>query len=213
MKNLNAGFWIRLSARLLDLIFILLISFISLYPNLQKNNNEWQFVNNVAFYIWLFTFMFMVFGYFIVLPFVWNGQTIFMRLLKIRIKFNNDENIFKSILIRESMFSLMWIFMAILYGLLINHTLAFKYSLRNQKDLFSDWERVRINLFATVGSIYMTVQFIFAISIVIRKNKIGLHDSTSNTETIWINKMIKEKKNKKIEIKPKQINNNEVIWV
>ena len=60
----------------------------------------------------------------------------------------------------------------------------------------------------------MVIQFIFAISIFIRGEKKGLHDSQSNTWTVWINKYIeKQEETNEIKIKPQIIENNPIIWI
>ena len=127
----------------------------------------------------------------------------------------DNEKIFVSIIKRESLFALTWIFMNILTMTVVNHTLIHKFSLTNQDNLsYSGWEKLRKNIVASVGSIMVVVQFIFAISIFVRGDKKGLHDSQSKTWTVWTSKFI-DKPIEKIElrIKPKMIEKNLVIWI
>ncbi|MCK5867753.1 MAG: hypothetical protein KAG14_05075 [Mycoplasmataceae bacterium] len=134
--------------------------------------------------------------------------------MRIKIIFNN-EKIFLSIIRREFLFSLTWMFMNLLTMVVVNHTLIHKFSLTNQENItYSDWEKLRKNIITSVGSIMIVIQFIYAISIFVRGEKKGLHDSQSNTWTIWVNKYInKPKEIKETKIKPRLMVNNPVLWV
>ena len=138
-----------------------------------------------------------------------------MWVLRIEIQFKNEHK-FKSILIREGFFAIVWIIMITLMILIINHTLIEKFAKTDKsKNILSDLEKLRTGIVTAVGSVLVVVQFIYAISIFVRGNKKGLHDSQSNTYTVWSNRFINKPEIKKVDstIKPKPVNNNPVDWV
>lgn len=108
-----------------------------------------------------------------------------------------------------------WIFMTIFVAIVINHTLIDKYAKSEQKGIpYSDWDKLRIGIVSSVGSVLIVIQFIFTISIFVRGQKKGLHDTYSNTWTVWVNKFQDSKPNvPKLEIKPRPVNNNPVEWI
>lgn len=211
MKNLTAGFWIRAAARISDLIIVFIVSFLILFANLEKVNNNWHFINNSMFYVWGLSFITILFTWFILIPYLTNGQTLFMKLYRIKIIYKDKHELI-SLIKREFMYSIYWIFMTLIFVLIINHTLIFEYSIKDQSQ-FSDWNKFRINIFTSVGMLGTVIQFIFSISIAVRKNKDGLHDKISNTETIWINKYVEVEEKEEIVIKPRLVKNEDVIWV
>lgn len=137
-----------------------------------------------------------------------------MWVFRIEIQFENKNKIL-SILKREFFYSLEWIFMLLFIMAVINHTMITKFAKSDQDGIvYSDLEKLRIGIVSAVGSILMMIQFIYSISIFVRGPKKGLHDTQSNTWTVWTNKFTKiEKKVTKKTIRPMPINNTPVIWV
>lgn len=166
------------------------------------------------FYIWSSFTSILLFVWFIIIPFMTKGTTPMMWALRIKIIFESKK-LFLSLIRRELFFSLTWIFMNMITMVVVNHTLIHKFSLTDQSKItYSDWEKLRKNIVASVGSIMIVLQFIFAISIFVRGDKKGLHDSQSKTWTIWMNKFVdKPKETNEIKIKPIMIENNPVIWM
>ena len=213
MINKKTGFWIRFLVRLLDFAIVGAASVLVAYL-LMDANGVIHFKKWYMFYVWSSITTIVIFLWFIFVPFITRGQTPIMWIMRIKIIFNN-EKIFLSIIRREFLFSLTWMFMNLLTMVVVNHTLIHKFSLTNQENItYSDWEKLRKNIITSVGSIMIVIQFIYAISIFVRGEKKGLHDSQSNTWTIWVNKYInKPKEIKETKIKPRLMVNNPVLWV
>lgn len=213
MLNKKTGFWIRLVVRLFDLILVsaIAVSFLFLIMN---HSNGWSFKEDWMYYIWTLMYVAMLFMWFIIIPIYFGGQTLFMKLFRIKIIFN-DNNKLSSMIKRELVFSIMWMFMLVVVALVINHTLISKYVSTKQDNIsYSSFEKLRTGTVTAIGSILTVTQFVFAISIFVRGANKGLHDTQSNTWTVWKNKYIeKPKTKKKIKILPKPVNNTPVNWV
>ncbi len=214
MVNRKAGFWIRVLGRLIDLLLLFTIVIASSYLMLERSGG-WHFKWNWLFYLWNIELIVLILFFFIFIPLVFNGKTIGMFVVRIKISFKDKNKKIKSIIIRELLFSINWIFMSLLVLVLINHTLIIKFvSTKKDTIKFTNLENLRISIITSIGGVTGILQFIFAISIIVRGEKQGLHDSQSNTETIWINKFTnKEEKPQEIKIKPKPVINNTVIWM
>ena len=212
--NLQTGFWIRLLARMIDLMIFAAISVGFALINLHKDTS-WYFKDNWFFYIWMMFNVLILFVMFILLPVIFNGQTLGMFITRIKISFE-DNNKLKSILKRELFFSITWIILVICVGLLINHTLFVKYAKTNQKDIkYTNWENLRISIVTTIASLLTLMQMVVSISVVVRKPHPGIHDSYSKTKTVWVNKFTEVKKQTKdfISIKPRMVKNEKVEWL
>lgn len=137
-----------------------------------------------------------------------------MFLLKIKIKFNNKKSMFLDLIRREVFFSIVWIINIFLLMTVINHTMI-NSVITNDMGNFNTWENFRLSIFGSINSILILFQWIFAISVIVRKNKEGLHDKFSNTETIYINKFVEVKnESKRVKsFKPFLINKPKVEWV
>ncbi len=214
MINRKAGFWIRVLGRLIDLFLLFTIAIASSYLMLERNGG-WHFKSNWLFYLWNIELIILILIFFIFVPLLFDGKTIGMFVVRIKISFKNKNKKIKSIIIRELLFSISWIFISLLVLVLINHTLIIKFvSTKKHTIQFTNLENLRISIITSIGGVIGILQFIFAISIIVRGEKQGLHDSQSNTETIWVNKFVdKEEKLQEIKIKPKPVVNNTVIWV
>lgn len=212
--NLQTGFWIRLLARIIDLTIFATISIGFALINLHKEAT-WYFKDNWFFYVWMMFNVLILFVMFVLLPIIFNGQTLGMFITRIKIIYENDNKV-KSIFKRELFFSITWIVLVICVALLINHTLFVKYAKSDQKNIkYTSWESLRISIVTTVASLLTLMQMIVAISVVVRKPHPGLHDSYSKTKTVWVNKFIKvkQKTNKFISIKPRLVKNEKVEWL
>lgn len=212
-ENVSAGFWIRFITKAFDLILVLgiFIPLILVFTNKVGDNRV--FKEDYMFYIYFLIFILLTFLVFIVIPHFNKGQTIFMWLFRIKI-INENKNKFWALIKREVFFAMFWILMALMIITFINHTMATKFLSVKQKEIkYTNWELVRRNCVISVGSVSLMIQFIFSISIIVRKNKQGLHDKFSKTRTVWKNKFIEHETKKQIQIKIKEIKNNPVEWV
>lgn len=213
MKNKRAGFWIRLLARLIDLLIVSVLSISFALIDLRYTHN-WYFENDWFFYIWILFNVLVLIVVYLLTPIIWDGKTVGMWICRIKILFE-DNNKFVSILKRELFISVSWIILFVCVGVFINHTLFDRYARTSQDHInYTTWEMIRISTITTIASLLTVAQMITAISIVIRKPKKSLHDSYSKTDTVWINKMVKVLKVKKnVSIKPRLIKQEEVEWI
>ncbi len=208
-----AGFWIRLMARLIDVLILFIISFFLTWLFLEKKFvNEkligWVFKENYLFYVYAFIIVFFILFLFVLLPIIWNGKTLGHFITRTKIVAEN--NLLRSILTREIFWSFSWIFCIILTTTIINHTLFFKFISNNinVNDDFSAWETTRISFVTSIASIIVLMQMFLAISIIARPNKLGLQDVYSKTKVVYLNKYIYTKiedNNKNELLKPQKI--------
>ena len=209
----SANFWIRFLARLLDSILIGAIIVLIAFSNLEKEP-KWHFSSEEAwfFYVWIASSVVVILGYFIGIPML-IGSTLFQFVLRIKIEFNDSK--FKTLIKREIYFSLMWSILFILVGAVINHTLINKYATSDQDSVsYSTLESLRVAIVSTFGTMSVVVQLGVSVSILVRKQKGGFHDSSSNSRVVWINKTIKvSKQDKTIGFRPKLIVNKHYEWI
>ena len=213
--NKTAGFWIRFFTRLLDSIVVFALSGTFLYLIVDIENNVIKsFKLDILFYFWVLFFIFLLITIFILIPYFLNGQTLFMKLFRIKIEFKLKNKLF-SLIIRELFFSISWIFMSLLIATMINHTLILKFASTSFSKLnFTNFEIFRIYVIRSFGGIITLIQFCFLISIIVKQDKIALHDIQSKTRVVWINKFFEKIQEKKtVRIKPVLIKNNPVIWI
>lgn len=214
MLNKKTGFWIRFLGRIIDLVLISLIIISSAFLMLNHDDG-WKFKEDWLFYIWDIELIVVLGFWFLFIPIVWGGKTAGMWMVRIKIIFDDPKHRVKSILKREIFFSINWIISSILIGIVINHTLIIKFSLTNQDSVvLNNFEKLRIGIMTSVGTILTVIQFIYIISIFVRGESKGLHDTQSKTWTVWINKFSNQETIKEeIKIKPRAVENNPVIWV
>lgn len=214
MINKKTGFWIRFAARFMDLASVSSISIISAYF-MMSTNEGLHFKEGYLYYVWSLEFVSLLFVWFILLPILTNGYTPFMWVFRIKIFFELT-NKWKSIFKRELFFSIYWIFITILVAAVINDTLIHKYAKTNQNSIqYTNWEKIRIGIVSAVGTVSIVIQFIYSMSIFVRGDKKGIHDTQSHTWTIWVNKFVEKEdvKPKQTPIKPRPIYNNPIEWV
>lgn len=198
MKNMTnnkiTNFWIRLVARLIDLLCLIIIATISGWLFMKKNgdSNEVKTIFKTwwFFYVYAFIIILSIFFLFIALPMMWKGKTIGHFLT--RTKIVSDINLQLGILKREIFWAWSWIFSVLSVVILINHTLVDKFALVSRsKDLaLSNWDTMRISFVSSIAAIVCFIQMTFAISIIVKSNKIALHDIYSHTKTVYINKFV-----------------------
>lgn len=193
-KHKIAGFWIRLTSRMIDVLILFLLSIglaiLFLEKKMINNQQEWIFKQNYFFYIYALIIIMLIFLLFVVLPIIWKGKTIGHFITRTKIVAEN--NLIFGIMKREVFWSFSWIFCAILTTAIINHTLFLKFISANNRSeiVFTNWETFRISLVSSLASIIVFMQMFLAVSIVVRQKKLGLHDVYSNTKVIYLNKFI-----------------------
>lgn len=205
-----AGFWIRLLSRLIDLIIVWAIatflSWLFLIKKHFNNQSLWAFKMDYLFYIYVLIVIGLISFFFIIMPLIFNGQTIGNMLTRTKIvrqindrptndqetndqlnfNFKNRKSLLTAIFKREIFWSISWIFCALLMMVIINHTLIIKFAMINKNNFkFSNWQTFRISLMSAIASLIVFTQMICAISILVRKDNKGLHDIYSQSMIIY----------------------------
>lgn len=228
--NKVAGFWIKLVARMFDLsivaTFIVGGAFIVMKrsPHGPKHNVIWHFDQPWTFYLWAVYAIIFLLSAFIVLPSLWKGKTIGMFVFRIKITKTKEQPLWKAALKREYLFAVMWTFNVALLMLFINHTLINEYAKTKQSTNFKEWwkelggwERMRIEVVTTIGTMTLVVQMLFAISSVVRKDKTGFADLIAGTRVVYLNKYTEQKAIKSSDasksLRPRMIKNLPVDWI
>ena len=185
----------RLSAYIIDiilvsLIFSILTAFIPESSNVTTLNNEIgktseNFLNGAIttkeyfnqtiilshsldrelFLSNLFNFVLMI-GYFVILPYYYNGQTIGKKILKIRIAKDDNKLSINDLLIR---------------GIIVNQ---FAYTLISLSSVFLINDSIYFGLITILGFIQFLLVIISIFMIIYRKDKKALQDIISNTRVI-----------------------------
>ena len=229
--NKVAGFWIKFIARITDLVIIALLIVGTAFGIMQrsaygpKGTVIWHFVEPWTFYVWAIFAIVVLAIAFILIPTIWKGKSIGMFIFRINVIQTKKQPWWNSISKREAIFAMMWILNVILLMAFINHTLINEYArTKHNGDDFKahwaalgGWERMRIEVVTTIGTLTLVIQMLFAISSVVRKDKTGFADIYAGTRVVYINKYVEEEKKKTSNvsksIKPKLIHNTSVDWV
>ena len=212
-----AGFWIRLFARIIDFIILLIITNAILFICLINKNGEWVFRYNWLFYIWSLILAFGILGLFVLLPICNQGRSIGQAICRIK-TISLDGNLKHAIIQKEMFFGIAWTIMVLIVMIVINHTLILQLSHRvwNPKNApkLSVGEKTRISVVGTLSSFLIFIQIFLAVTIIPNKNKQGFHDKISNSLTIKKETMKMFKKEKEInKVLPKKIRNEAIEWV
>lgn len=210
----NAGFWIRLLARMIDFTIIAIFSNALLFICISNVSGTWQFKNPYLFYVWSFFTCILVLFIFVGIPILTKGWSLGYKLCKIRVV-TNGPSLTRSIINREMLYGISWAFIILMTIIFINHTLIFKISNRsiNSKVKLTNWEQTRLSVVASISSILFFIQAFVAITIIPSKNKTGFHDRLAGSFVVKGKVQLVENKKQVIEIKPMQIKNTEVEWV
>jgi len=188
-ENKKANFWIKLLAKLIDLLPVTAFSIGILFSMMSHSSGKWVFNEVWMYYVWNIVLITLIALMFLVIPLITKGKTLGMWIT--RIKIVADKDLRKRILKREIFFAWTWIFMAILVLSVINHTLIYKFaSTKNNKENLTSWENLRIGIASGIGSISIIIQMFLGISGVVRSDKRALHDVYAETNVVWINKFI-----------------------
>ena len=214
----HAGFWIRLLARLIDFSILAVFSNIFLISSLKKTSTSWEFRYISLFYLWgIFTAL-LIFIIFVLIPIWTKSGSLGYKICKLKV-ISNQKSFTKAILDREFIYGISWTIVILLSTIIINHTLIYKLSNRTfdtkSNIKLSVWEQTRVTVVASISSVLFVIQAFSAITIILNKDNLGLHDRISQTFVIRTNKKVlaKNKTYQPIFISKKQVINEPIIWI
>lgn len=212
--NAPAGFWIRLLTKIIDFILPMIISVGILFALIEKHTH-YEFKGDYGYYVWTIITAILLLISFIGIPFLTKGRTLAMFLTRIKIVPEDESKWLISLVKRETLFSLSWVFLLLLSMAVINHTLVNDFARNDQKNIvYSDVDNIRIGIVSSAGTIIIILQLISVVGIMIKRDKKGFHDRASHTSTVWVNKFIELPKEKFIkQIQPRPVNDEVVEWI
>lgn len=212
--NAPAGFWIRLLTKAIDFILPMIISVGILFALIEKNTH-YEFKETYGYYVWTIVTVVLIITSFILIPYLTKGRTLAMYLTRIKIVPEDANKLLISLIKREVLFALSWVFLLLLSMAVINHTLVNEFARNDQKNVvYSDTDNIRIGIVSSAGTIIIILQLIAVVGIMIKRDKRGFHDRASNTSTVWVNKFIELPKEKFIkQIQPRPVNDEEIEWI
>jgi len=215
-ENKKANFWIKLLARLIDLLPIATISIGILFLMMRHSTEGWVFKELWMYYLWNFILVILIAWEFLIMPLLTNGKTLGMWVTQIKIVAN--KNFVKRVLKREVFFAWTWILMTFMVMVIINHTLIYKFA-STTKDMnkLTSLESLRIGIVSAIGSISIVIQMFLGISGVVRRDKRSLHDVYAKTNVVWEKKFITIEKSKTLKsnsriLKPVPYKEEEIEW-
>ena len=213
-ENKIAGFWIRLVSKLFDVVVFASITILIAHFFLQRENGYLKFVEPWTFYVWAFLAILLLLLIFIIIPILFNGQSLGMFIFRLKIIFENPRKKFLTMIKRELAFSGIWIINLFFLIIFINHTLINKLAIEQKNVEYLNFEKIRIGVFTSVGSISFIIQWIFSFSIIVRSNKIGIHDKISSSKVVFKYRLVKISKSEPLSsFKPFMIKNAKVEWM
>lgn len=205
-------------ARMIDLSIVLPITVLISYLLLERKNNTWVFKNEFMFYLVGIIFITLLIIFLYLLPFLTKGKTIGNIVTKTKLEYEN--NLLKSIVKKEMIFSGSWILTTLVMMITINHTLADRFISSNIKDYsFTTFEHIRINIVTSLSSLTFLLQMVTISSIIVRKDKRSISDVLANVRIIYLNKVnnIQKPTEDKINIdeiiKPTVIQKEPIEWI
>ena len=213
-----AGFWIRFSALMIDLIIFLAIILpaslvtiksqpIPLWPQKQLYTVQFDW----SFYFWCLLLIFCLTVQFLLVPLMTKGKTIGMLLVQLKVNFEQPQGWKTKVFLRWQLSAGIWILVAILFMALVQPPTINKISLfgliqNNQADFqklapatqellkasftLTSWETALLSIPATTSSFNIMAQVFLLISIGIRKGKIGLLDHISTMQVVYLHKTV-----------------------
>ncbi|WP_156768874.1 hypothetical protein [[Mycoplasma] mobile] len=208
-KNRVVGFWYRLFIILMDLIVALSLP-IGFSVLVIKPNNT---IDNLGYYLWSFSIIIWFFLYWVIIPFLFRGFTLFRWIFRTKLALKNNEESklnliwFIAILKNQTFTSLSWIVIVFLSMTLINPELAFRIASstpgnnlvsnqNNQTQKLIDQALIAIP--STFSTFLVFLNFFIIITSGIRKDSLTIVEVFSKTKLIYLNKF-EEKPNFKIE--------------
>lgn len=239
--NKIAGFWIRFSSLLIDVIIFVLISISSSLliirsKQLEIWNNQliYQVDDGWTYYLWFLIPILLLILQFLLIPLLTNGKNLGQLICRIKvIKTNKDD--FNKIIIfkRWQLGPLIWIIIIIMFMMMVRPEVINKVSLytfvQNHQDdfqklapveqneiiksyQFNSWETALLSIPGTTSTFNILIQMLMLISISINKEKVGLLDKLTNSKIIYVNKFLIKNENSTMIIKPKLNSTINITW-
>lgn len=202
----------------------------------QFTPTSYHFESVGNYYGWLAISIVSIGLLFILIPMLTNGRTLAMLICRIKIVIKEEDKTkpwikrffarFTPLFKREIFMSLAIAINMLLVIALFDKDLFNKFTYWSKKnlekhdlaakDVFSSLDSLRIGIITTVASVLFVVEMIFALSIIVRKNKGGFQDSLSKTKTIWEKRMVELKQPKDDSVtsfKPRLVKKEQIEWI
>lgn len=201
---------------------------------------QYHFESVGNYYGWIIISIITLLVLFILIPMFTNGRTLWMMVFRIKIDFNEDKSKpwikrfagrFLPLIKREMFTSLTLVINMVLVLALFDKDIFNKFTYFSKKrmtefednygikssDIFTTWDNLRIAIVTTFASILFVTQMVMALSIIVRKQRLGLHDSFSKTRTIWESRKIELKDNQTEEqvtsFRPRLVKREPIEWL
>lgn len=222
MTHKNVSFWIRILYRTLDLITFAALIFLTFFLLIQKPMNVKHQIKPLNYYLfWTFTIIY-AFVLYILIPFCFNGRTLWMIIFRTQVLFNenpeviNNKAIFKMYLARSVYNFWVWIVIALIYLALIyppDFKSFIEFSLKakdpkSQNFKFSIVYYSVSTLIGVIGAFYV-IDYAF---IILNKKHLGLIDMGTNSRVVYW-KHYKKDANEQIVLIPFKTENQKVNFI
>ncbi|QJG66734.1 RDD family protein [Mycoplasma phocoenae] len=186
--NKKANFWIRLLATTIDLI--LFLSLITIYSLLLFDKGKGQFKTEFFYYLWLFLIIVSMASIYIFIPMIFKGKTLGLWICRLKIISNKaNTKIFKTIIQRQLLNSILWIIGITLMLILISHEtfIQMAKTTKNSTEKLSVIQQAFMSVPVTICSLAGIID-VFLMLTTARTSKIGWNDTFSNSSVVFINK-------------------------
>ncbi|QJG66401.1 RDD family protein [Mycoplasma phocoeninasale] len=202
--NRKANFWIRLLATIIDLLIFIAFAISSSF--LVFNYKLGEYINKWNYYVWLTLLILMLNIFWIIIPILFQGQTIGMMICKIKIIPQEAKTkLSRAIFDRQRLFAFTWMIIFALFIIFVSPELFIKAAKINRNSgKLETLERVFV-LIPTALASFATFAEIFLVISNVKESRIGINDNLSNTYTVWKNRFDKSEEIQEIKaiIKPK----------
>ncbi|MDE6894424.1 MAG: RDD family protein [Malacoplasma sp.] len=217
----------RTFARFFDLIFTFLIIiafFFVIFSNLiqtnflSNNEQNWNLIESWQIFLFTLVIFLTIFIYFIVVPFLCKGYTIFSKVFKIRIYSTSlkivSENrkffknlhwlFFVQLIIRESLTCLVMIVITLILGIVSffakSQVIAFLLNVNNEPNTTNVVEIV-FQSFYTIAAI---LEFVLILNVAFTNKRRSFTDNISNTVVVKMVEVFSDDKNGVLNLKNKK---------
>ncbi|UVD81672.1 RDD family protein [Mycoplasma iguanae] len=212
IKNVLAGFWIRILAGIIDGITFLILGYTSSFI-FQINNS----LTILFYYLWILLLIIFVVLLFFIIPLTNKSrQTLGRWICRIEVKtIAGQIPTFKHIFKKEFMYSFLWIIAFILFIIFIQPALFMKIANESGTKITQNKNFTYVEIFLiSIPSMFITMinflQILLTMSL-IRKNKKGWNDLFSETQTLYKYKYEEIETKYTLSSKLRHIDNYEII--
>lgn len=198
-----------------------------------------HFGNVANYYSWLVISIIAPIIWFVAIPLLTNGRSLGMLICRIKIDLKKNLlerlfQLFKREIFTGLIISINLILILIVFDMnVFNKFTYFSKSKFNSmddyvlpdgtkkhltaNDIFTSIDNLRISIVTTIASFMFITLLVFGISIIVRKQRLGFHDTFSNTKTFWENKTIElkeESEGKEItSFRPRLVKRENIEWI